>query len=248
MADGNSKTPVGFSAELCQRVLSEIAKDLGVTDLKYEYTMVTPSNRIPLLQNGTIDIECSTTTNTKARAEQVGFAPTHFVAAITAAVRKDSGIQSIEDLNGKTVATVTGSTSIQLLRAKRRNSAFDVKEVSGRDTSDTFLMLTSGRADAMILEDVQLAGLIAQQGKEAEFTVLNESLRNEPYGFMYRKQDTEFGQRVDAALARIYASDDINQLYNKWFNSPTPPRNVNMHFAMPEHLKANYQNPNKDGV
>lgn len=158
-ADAN---PIGFSADLCAKVVDAVKAKLNLPNLKVQYTIVTPTNRIPLVQNGTIDLECSTTTNTVARAQQVDFAPTHFVAGIGAAVKKTSPIKTMEDLDGKSVATVSGSTSIQLLRAFRRNENIQFTEVSGKDTSDTFLLFSGDRAVAMVLDDVQLAGLIAR--------------------------------------------------------------------------------------
>jgi glutamate/aspartate transport system substrate-binding protein len=131
-------------------------------------SVVTPSNRIPLVQNGTVDLECSTTTNTVARQQEVEFAPTHFVASVGAAVKKSTGIHSFVELDGKAVATVTGSTSIQLLRGYRKSEKADITEISDKDTSETFLLLSSGRAAAMILDDVQLAGLIARSGSPGD--------------------------------------------------------------------------------
>ena len=176
--------PIGFSADLCMKVVEAVRSKLGMPNLKVEYTMVTPTNRIPLLQNGTIDLECSTTTNTVARAQQVEFAPTHFVGSVAAAVKKGSGINGVAQLDGKTVATVSGSTSIQLLRSYRKSENVQFAEVSGKDTSETFLLLSSDRAVAMVLEDVQLAGLIARSGNSDQYKILDERLRDEPYGFM----------------------------------------------------------------
>ena len=151
-------SPIGFSADLCAKVVDAVKAKLGMPSLKVQYTIVTPTNRIALVQNGTIDLECSTTTNTVARAQQVDFAPTHFVGSIAAATKKASGLNTVAQLDGKSVATVTGSTSIQLLRAYRKNEHIQFSEVSGKDVTETFLMLSSDRAVAMILEDVQLAG------------------------------------------------------------------------------------------
>jgi len=236
--------PIGFSADLCAKVVDAVKAKLGMPNLKVQYTMVTPTNRIPLVQNGTIDLECSTTTNTTARAQQVEFAPTHFVGSIAAAVKRNSGIQSVSQLDGKSVATVTGSTSIQLLRVYRRNEKLSFSEVSGKDTSDTFLLLSGERAVAMILEDVQLAGLIARSTNPAEYRLLDERLRDEPYGFMYRKDDPQFKALVDETVSGVMRSGEIQALYAKWFLRPVPPSNVNLNFPMSNAVKEAYEKPN----
>lgn len=245
---GSDENPVGFSADLCMKVAEAVKAKLGMPNLKVQYTMVTPANRIALVQNGTIDLECSTTTNTTARAQQVDFAPTHFVGSVAVAVRKSSGINSAAQLGGKTVATVTGSTSIQLLRAFRRTEKVDIAELSGKDTSDTFLLLSSDRAAAMVLEDVQLAGLIARSPNPEEYKILSERLRDEPYGFMYRKDDPQFKAVVDGAITSLMKSGQIDELYAKWFTRPVPPSGVNLNFPMSPAVKDAYRDPNNRGI
>lgn len=240
--------PIGFSADLCAKIVDAVKAKLGLPNLKVQYTIVTPTNRIPLVQNGTIDLECSTTTNTAVRAQQVEFAPTHFVGSIAALVKKSSGINSLAQLDGKSVATVTGSTSIQLLRAYRRNEKVEFSEVSGKDTADTFLMLTSDRAVAMILEDVQLAGLVARSANPGEFKLLDERLRDEPYGFMFRKDDPAFKSLVDDTLTQLMKSSEINDIYAKWFLKPVPPQGVNLNYPMPPAVKEAYRAPNNRGI
>lgn len=244
-ADAN---PIGFSADLCAKVVDAVKAKLNLPNLKVQYTIVTPTNRIPLVQNGTIDLECSTTTNTVARAQQVDFAPTHFVAGIGAAVKKTSPIKSMEDLDGKSVATVSGSTSIQLLRAFRRNENIQFTEVSGKDTSDTFLLFSGDRAVAMVLDDVQLAGLIARSGNPGEYRLLDERLRSEPYGIMMPKGDTAFKAVVDETLTKLMKSGEINEIYAKWFTRPVPPAGVNLNYPMPNTIKEAYRSPNNRGI
>lgn len=237
--------PVGFSADLCMKVVDAVKAKLQMPDLKVQYTIVTPLNRIPLVQNGTIDLECSTTTNTAARAQQVQFAPTHFVGAIAVAVKSNSGITSLADLDGKAIATVSGSTSIQVMRAYRRNEKVEFSEVSGKDSAETFIMLTSGRASAMILEDVQLAGLIARAGQPSDYRILGERMRDEPYGFMYRKDDPQFAALVDSTLTQVMKSGEIDKIYARWFTQPIAPTNVNLNFPMTEGVREAFRNPNK---
>lgn len=245
---GGDAPPIGFSADLCMKVVDAVKARLGLPALKVEYTIVTPTNRIALVQNGTIDLECSTTTNTVARAQQVEFAPTHFVSSIGAAVRKGSGIRQVAQLDGKVVATVAGSTSIQLLRAYRRNEKVEFSEVSGKDTSETFLQLSSGRAVAMILDDVQLAGLIARTDNPGEYELLEERLRDEPYGFMYRKGDPGFKAVVDGAVTAVMKSGEIHELYARWFLKPVPPNQFNLNFPMSPAVREAYRNPNNRGI
>ena len=240
--------PVGFSADLCMKVVDAVKTKLGMPALKVHYTIVTPANRIPLVQNGAVDLECSTTTNTIARAQQVEFAPTHFVASVAAAVKKNSGINSMAQIEGKTVATVTGSTSIQLLRAFRKSEKLEINEISGKDTADAFLLLSSDRAAAMILEDVQLAGLIARSSNPGEYRILEERLREEPYGFMYRKDDPQFKALVDATLTSLMKSGGINELYAKWFTRPVPPAGANINLPMPNAVKEAYETPSNRGI
>lgn len=240
--------PIGFSADLCMKVVDAVKAKLGMPNLKVQYTIVTPANRISLVQNGTVDLECSTTTNTTVRAQQVDFAPTHFVGSIAAVVKKKSGINVMADLDGKAVATVTGSTSIQLLRAYRKSELVQFNEISGKDTADTFLLLSSDRATAMILEDVQLAGLVARSGNPGDYKLLDERLRDEPYGFMYRKDDPAFKALVDQTLTALMKSGEINEIYAKWFLNPVPPSGVTLNYAMPKTVKDAYANPNNRGI
>lgn len=240
--------PIGFSADLCLKVVDAIKVKLGMPNLKIEYTIVTPTNRIPLMQNGTIDLECSTTTNTVARQQQVDFAPSHFVAGVGALVRKNSGINTFEDLEGKTVATVAGSTSIQLLRAYRKNEKAEFNEISAKDSAETFLLLHTGRAQALILDDVQLAGLAATSTTPGEYVILKERLRIEPYGFFFRKNDPQFKELVDQTLSKVMKSGEINELYAKWFTKPVSPRGVSLNFPMTDAVKEIYLSPNNKGV
>jgi glutamate/aspartate transport system substrate-binding protein len=245
---GSDSASIGFTNDICLKIVDAVKARLGLAKLDVRYTMLNSANRIPLLQNGTVDLDCATTTNTTQRQQQVDFAPSHFVTNITAAVRKDSGINTFADLNGKNVATVTGSTSIQLLRGVRKNGAIEVHEIAGKDTSDGFLLLSSGRADAYVLDDVQLAGMIASAPNPGDYKILKESLRQEPYGIMLRKDDPQFKAVVDETVTGLMKSGAIEQLYTKWFMSPIPPRNANLNFPMTDAVREIYKNPNNKGV
>jgi glutamate/aspartate transport system substrate-binding protein len=244
---GASSEPIGFSNDICLKIVEAVKARLGLPALKVQYTTLTSTNRIPLMQNGTVDLDCATTTNSVQRQQQVDFAPSHFVTNITVAVKKKSGITSLADLGGKTVATVTGSTSIQLLRAYRKN--VDVQEIAGKDTADAFLLLASDRAVAYVLDDVQLAGLIATAPNPSEYTILKDVvLRQEPYGIMLRKNDPQFKELVDQTVAGLMTSGAMAQLYAKWFTSPIPPSGVNLNFPMTDAVRETYRNPNNKGV
>ena len=245
---GSDGDPIGFTNDICLKIVDAVKAKLGLAKIEVRYTMLNSTNRIPLLQNGTVDLDCATTTNTTQRQQQVDFAPSHFVANITAAVRKNSGIDTLADLNGKNVATVSGSTSIQLLRVARKSGAIEVNEIPGKDTSDGFLRLSNGRADAYVLDDVQLAGMIASAPNPGEYKILKESLRQEPYGIMLRKDDPQFKALVDETVTGLMKSGAIEQLYTKWFLSPIPPRNANLNFPMTDAVREIYKNPNNKGV
>jgi glutamate/aspartate transport system substrate-binding protein len=230
---------VGYHVELCERVLHEIAPKA-----KIEYTVVTSQNRIPLVQNGTVDIECGSTTNNEARAKEVSFAVTTYVTEVRTAVKANSGITSVAQLNGKTVATTTGTTSVQTLRKNERAKNIDFKVVYGKDHSDSFLMLESGRADAFVMDDNILAGLIANSKDPKAYKITGEVLSVEPIAIMFRKDDPKFKKAVDDALIAMMKSGEVTRIYNKWFMSPIPPKNVNVNLPMGATLKGLIEHPN----
>lgn len=240
--------PIGFTTDICLKIVDAVKAKLGLPKVEVQYVMLNSTNRIPLLQNGTVDLDCATTTNSTQRQQQVDFAPSHFVTNITAAVKKASGINTLADLNGKNVATVAGSTSIQLLRGARKSGSIEANELPGKDTSDGFLLLSTGRADAYVLDDVQLAGMIANAPNPGDYKILKESLRQEPYGIMLRKDDPQFKALVDETVAGLMKSGAIEQLYAKWFLSPIPPKNANLNFPMSDAVREIYKNPNNKGV
>ena len=240
--------PIGFTTDICLKIVDAVKAKLGMPKVEVQYVMLNSTNRIPLLQNGTVDLDCATTTNSTQRQQQVDFAPSHFVTNITAAVKKASGINTLADLNGKNVATVAGSTSIQLLRGARKSGSIEANELPGKDTSDGFLLLSTGRADAYVLDDVQLAGMIANAPNPGDYKILKESLRQEPYGIMLRKDDPQFKALVDETVTGLMKSGAIEQLYTKWFLSPIPPKNANLNFPMTDGVREIYKNPNNKGV
>ena len=234
----------GFHVELCQRVLADIQKQLGMAKLDVKYQPVTSQNRIPLMQNGTIDIECGSTTNNAARQKDVAFAVTTFVEEVRIATKANSGITSIAQLNGKNVATTTGTTSVQLLRKHERANGVDFKEVFGKDHADSFLLLESGRADAFVMDAQILAGLIAKSKTPGDYKIVGEVLNVEPINIMMRKDDPAFKKAVDESLIKLMKSGEIAKIYDKWFMQPIPPANVRIGLPASEATKAAWANPN----
>lgn len=244
----DKQRPVGYSMDLCAKVVEAVKAELKMPDLKVAYQPVTSANRIPLLQNGTIDLECGSTTNSVERQKQVSFGPTYFVINVSAAVKKNSGIKSFADLNGKTVASTSGTTSIPLLRGYEKAKGIDFKELQAKDHAESMQLLATDRAHAFIMDDILLAGQIANQPNPGDYMILSESLRTEPYGMMLRRDDPQFKSLVDKAVAAVYKSGEINKIFAKWFTSPIPPRNVNLNFAMTPAIKEAFANPNDQGV
>jgi glutamate/aspartate transport system substrate-binding protein len=238
----------GFHVELCQRVFADVQKQLGMAKLDIKYQPVTSQNRIPLMQNGTIDIECGSTTNNAARQKDVAFAVTTYVEEVRIVVKANSGITSIAQLNGKNVATTTGTTSVQLLRKHERGAGVDFKEVFGKDHADSFLLLESGRADAFVMDSQILAGAIAKSKNPAEFKIAGEVLAVEPIAIMVRKDDPAFKKAVDDSLTKMMKSGEIAKIYDKWFMQPIPPANVRIGLPVSDATKTAWANPNDKPV
>lgn len=235
--------PVGYHIEICHRIVEAVKKELKLPDLRVRYQPVTSQNRIPLVANGTVDIECGSTTNNEARQRQVDFAVTTFVTNVRMAVKKNSGITSLSELDGKPVATTTGTTSVQLMRAHEKGKKVNFREVYGRDHSDSFLMLESDRAVAFVMDDNLLAGQIATSKNPDQYEIVGEVLNVEPIAIMIRKGDAKFKKIADDTIKSMMKSGEIEKLYDKWFMSPIPPRNVNMNFPMSDLLKELIKNP-----
>jgi len=216
----------GYHVEVCRMILNDIKSKLGMSTLRINYQPVTSQNRVPLVQNGTVDIECGTTTNNAGRAKDVSFANTLYVEEVRIAVKANSGINSISQLAGKKVATTTGTTSVQLLRKHEKANNVNFDEVYGKDHADSFLLLESGRADAFVMDGSILAGNIANAKNPKDYKIVGEVLSTEPIAIMVRKDDPEFLADVNAAIAKIVANGKMPSLWNKWFLAPIPPKNA----------------------
>ncbi len=234
----------GFHYDVCAHVIADVQKQLGLAKLETKYQPVTSQNRIPLVQNGTVDIECGSTTNNQARQKDVAFAVTTYVEEVRIATKANSGITGIKDLNGKTIATTTGTTSVQTLRKNKRADGLTFKEVFGKDHSDSFLLLESGRADAFIMDGSILAANIAKSKAPNDFKIVGETLSVEPIAIMIRKDDPAFKKAVDDSLKGMMKSGEMAKLYDKWFMQPIPPNNVKIGLPASEATKAAWANPN----
>jgi glutamate/aspartate transport system substrate-binding protein len=234
----------GFHIELCQRVLADVQKSLGMAKLDIKYQPVTSQNRIPLVQNGTVDIECGSTTNNTARQKDVAFAVTTYVEEVRIAVKANSGITSIAQLAGRNVATTTGTTSVQHLRRHERGANVNFNEIFGKDHADSFLLLESGRADAFVMDGQILAGNIAKAKNPADFRIVGEVLSVEPIAIMIRKDDPKFKKAVDDSLIAMMKSGEMAKAYDKWFMQPIPPTNTRVGLALSDATKAAWANPN----
>lgn len=233
----------GYHYEICQRILGNLEKAVG-RKLDVKYLPVTSQNRIPLVQNGTVDIECGSTTNNAARQKDVAFVVTTYVEEVRIAVKANSGITSINQLNGKSVATTTGTTSVQLLRKHERATGVDFKEVFGKDHADSFLLLESGRADAFVMDGQILAGNIATSKNPADYRIVGEVLSVEPIAIMIRKDDPAFKKLADDTVKNLITSGELARIYDKWFVQPIPPKNTRVGLPLSEATKAAWANPN----
>ena len=244
----DKQQPVGYAMDLCMKVVDAVKAELKMPNLKVALQPVTSANRIPLLQNGTIDMECGSTTNSVERQKQVAFGPTYFVINVSAAAKKSSGAKSFADLNGKTISTTSGTTAVPLLKKYEKASHVDVKEIYGKDHAESMQLLVSDRVTAFVMDDILLAGQIANQPNPGDYVIFQESLRTEPYSMMLRRDDPQFKALVDRAVSAVYKSGEINKIYAKWFTSPIPPRNVNLNFPITPAIQEAFKNPNDRGV
>ena len=240
---GNGKY-VGFHTEMAEHIISDIRKQLGLAALETKYQPVTSQNRIPLVTNGTVDLECGSTTNNATRQKDVAFAVTTYVEEVRMVVKANSGIASIKDLNGKSVATTTGTTSVQTLRKNEPAGGIDFKEVYGKDHADSFLLLETGRADAFVMDGSILAANISKSKNPADFKIVGEVLSVEPIACMLRKDDPAFKKAVDDSIKRQIADGSLAKLYDKWFMQPVPPTNTKIGLPLSDATKAAWANPN----
>ena len=237
----------GYSVDLCRKVVDALQKQPGLPALKVVMNPVTSANRIPLMANGTIDLECGSTTNNLERQQQVAFAPTMFVIANRLLSKKSSGIHTLADMKGKTLVATAGTTTLKQMTMLNNERKLGMNIVVGKDHPESFLMLETGRAAAEANDDILLAAQVAGSKSPRDYVISQEALSVEPYGIMLRRGDPAFKQAVDAALHRLYQSDEYPRIYAKWFTSPIPPRGINLNFPMTPQLKAAIAKPTDSG-
>lgn len=237
----------GYSIDLCMKVVTSLQKKLGLTELKVVMNPVTSANRIPLMANGTIDLECGSTTNNIERQQQVAFAPTMFVIASRLLTKKSSNIKTLADMKGKTLVATAGTTTSKQMTILNNERNLGMRIAVGRDHPESFLMVETGRAVAEANDDILLASQIASSKNPGDYEITKEALSVEPYAIMMRRGDPAFKKAVDEALVNVYQSDDINRIYKKWFMSPIPPKGINMNFPMTAELKAVFAHPTDSG-
>ncbi|CAN7748026.1 transporter substrate-binding domain-containing protein [Variovorax sp. LjRoot130] len=234
----------GFHVDVCQRVISNLERTLG-TKVEVRYQAVTSQNRIPLVLNGTVDIECGSTTNNLARQKDVAFALTTYVEEVRVAVKADSGIDSLTQLAGKVIVTTTGTTSVQLLRKHNRTAELKFKDVlSGKDMADSFLLLESGRADAFVMDSQVLAGNIATSRSPADYRIVGEPISIEPIAIMLRKDDPAFKKVVDDSIRELIKTGELAKMYDRWFVQPIPPKNIKLNVPASAATRAAWADPN----
>lgn len=234
---------VGFHTEMGENIIKDLEKTVG-RPLKIKYQPVTSQNRIPLVTNGSVDLECGSTTNNTARQREVDFAYTTYVEEVRMAAKANSGIASVADLNGKNVAVTTGTTSVQTLRRNKRAENINFREVMGKDHADSFLLLETGRADVFVMDGSILAANISKSRNPADFKIVGEVLNVEPIACMLRKNDEAFKAAVNESIKRQIADGTLEVLWDKWFLKPTPPANTVIGLPLSEATRAAWANPN----
>ena len=236
---GGDGQPTGFGWEICGRIVDAVKKATGRADLKVATQAVTSQNRMPLMQNGTIDVECGSTTNNSERAKQVNFAINYFYTGTRFLVKSDSPIRSLADLKGKKVVATTGTTNYQVLRRANAEQNLGFELLGAKDHAEAALLVEQGRADAFGMDDILLYGLRAASQNPASLAVVGEALQVEPYAIMLRKDDPEFKKLVDDTLAGLMKSGEFEALYKKWFMSTIPPKGINLGAPMSKELQDN---------
>jgi len=239
---GEDGKPLGFGWEMCKLIAEEVKKQTGRKDLVVESQAVTSQNRIPLIQNGTVDVECGSTTNNSERGKQVTFAINYFYTGTRFLVKADSGIKSINDLKGKKVVSTTGTTNYQILRNLNDEKKYGFELLGAKDHADALLMVESGMAHAFGMDDILLYGLKASSKESAKLAVVGESIQVEPYAIMFRKDDPQFQALVNKVITNSMKSGEFEKAYKKWFQTNIPPKNVNLNAPMSKELKDNLKN------
>jgi glutamate/aspartate transport system substrate-binding protein len=244
----DKQQPIGYSIDLCMRIVDAIKSELKMPKLDVKYQLVTSANRIPLMANGTIDLECGSTTNNVERQKQVAFTITHFLTANRYVTKKSSNIKSVDDLKGKTIVSTSGTTNIKQATELNTAKNMGMNIIPANGHPEAFQMVETGRAVAFVMDDILLYTLVAQARTPSDYVISTDALSlPEPYGIMLRRDDPAFKKVVDNAMTRIYKSGDIVKIYNKWFTSPVPPKGMNYNVPMSPQFKNLTANPTDSG-
>jgi glutamate/aspartate transport system substrate-binding protein len=243
----DKQQPVGYSLDLCMKVVDAVKRELKMPNLKVNYQLVTSANRIPLMANGTIDLECGSTTNNLARQEQVWFATTHFVTANRWVAKKSAKLDKLSDLKGKTIVSTAGTTNIKQMTELNAEKKLGMNIISANGHAEAFQMVETGRAAAFSMDDILLYSLVAQARSPKDYAISSEATSVEPYGIMLRKDDAAFKKVVNNAINGVYKSGEINKIYDKWFLKPVPPKNINLNLPMSAQLKKVVAKPTDSG-
>jgi glutamate/aspartate transport system substrate-binding protein len=244
----DKQQPVGFAMDICIRVVDAIKTELKLPKIEVKYQLVTSANRIPLMANGTVDLECGSTTNNVDRQKQVGFTNSHFVTASRYVTKKASKIDKIDDLKGKTVVSTSGTTNIKQLNDANNERKLGINIIPANGHAEAFLMVETDRAVAFVMDDILLASLVASSKTPDAYQISSDAFSlPEPYGIMMRRDDPAFKRVVDAATEKLYKSAEMGKIYTKWFESPIPPKGLNLKLPMSPALKKAFQNPTDSG-
>jgi glutamate/aspartate transport system substrate-binding protein len=243
----DKQQPIGYAMDLCHRIVDAVKAELKMPKLETKYQLVTSANRIPLMANGTIDLECGSTTNNLARQKEVSFTITHFVTANRWVAKKSAKLKRLDDLKGKTIVSTAGTTNIKQITEINATKNLGMNIISANGHPEAFQMVETGRAVAFVMDDILLAGLAAQSRSPKDYEISAEGLSVEPYGIMLRKDDAAFKKVVDAAMVNTYKSGAINAIYSKWFEKPVPPKGVNLALPMSAAFKKVVAKPTDSG-
>ena len=243
----DKQQPVGYAIDLCLRIVDAVKTELKMPKIDVKFNPVTSATRIPLMANGTIDLECGSTTNNLDRQKQVWFTITHFVTANRYVAKKSSGIKSLKDLKGKTVVSTSGTTNIRWATEENAKQKLGMNIIAAKDHAEAFLTVDTGRAVAFFMDDILLYSLVATSKNPSDWVIGSEAYTVEPYGIMLRKDDVAFKKVVNAAMTKIYQSGEINKIYDKWFLKPIPPKGVTLKVPMSAEFKKVVAHPTDSG-
>src|SRR6516165_9537609 len=238
---------VGYAMELCHRIVDAVKSELKLPNLQVRLNPVTSATRIPLIANGTVDLECGSTTNNVEREKQVSFTITHFVTANRFVSKKAGNLKTVEDLRGKTIVSTSGTTNIKQITEINGQKGLNLNILAAKDHAEAFLMVETGRAAAFVMDDILLYSLVAGSKSPKDYAISADALSVEPYGIMLRKDDPAFKKVVDDAMIALYKSGEINKIYDKWFLNPIPPKGVNLNVSMSASFKRVVAKPTDSG-